>query len=103
MKNNSVIIVGIGLCDTTMTSHLPKPQQKAVILERGDFPPKEVVVNCNCKALFARDIYLSKKQFSDKKDKAYAVFQHSGVSISPQGYVARYLSCLLYTSPSPRD
>ena len=75
MKKYDFIIIGTGAGGSTMAYKLAKSGKKVLVLERGDFLPKETD-NWSPKAVFAEGKYRTKEKWVDKAEKEFAPFTH---------------------------
>lgn len=65
-----VIIIGTGAGGGTLAQHLASSGKKILLLERGDFLPRESE-NWNAEAVFVKNRYISKDTWYDNKGKAF--------------------------------
>ncbi len=90
MSKYDYIIVGTGAGGATMAYKLAKSGKKILVLERGDFLPRETD-NWNPKAVFTDGKYRTTEKWVDKEEKEFEPFTHYCVG----GNTKMYGSALL--------
>ena len=75
MKKYDYIIIGTGAGGSTMAYKLSKTDKTVLVLERGDFLPKEAD-NWNPKAVFTDGKYRTDEKWLDKDNNKFAPFTH---------------------------
>ena len=90
MKTYDIVIIGTGAGGSTIAYHLAKSGKKILVLERGDFLPKEVD-NWNPKAVFKEGKYRTKEKWIDKDDQTFEPFTHYCVGGNTKMYGAALL------------
>lgn len=90
MNHYDIIIIGTGAGGSTMAYRLANTGKKILILERGDFLPKERE-NWDPEAVFAKGRYLAKEKWFDKENKSFQPFTHYWVGGNTKMYGAALL------------
>ena len=90
MKKYDYIILGTGAGGSTMAYKLAKSGKKILVLERGDFLPKETD-NWNPKAVFTDGKYRTKEKWVDKENNEFEPFTHYCVGGNTKMYGAALL------------
>lgn len=90
MPSYDYIIIGTGAGGSTLAYKLAPSGKSILILERGDFLPKERE-NWDPEAVFAKGRYLAKETWYDKEDQPFQPFTHYWVG----GNTKMYGSALL--------
>ena len=90
MKTYDYIIIGTGAGGATLAYKLAKTGQQILVIERGDFLPKEAD-NWNPKAVFTDGKYRTKEQWLDKNNNAFEPFTHYCVGGNTKMYGAALL------------
>ncbi len=85
-----VIIIGTGAGGGTMARALAGSGKRVLVLERGDFLPRERE-NWDEKAVFADKRYLAKELWYDKDDQAFEPYTHYWVGGNTKVYGAALL------------
>lgn len=90
MKKYDYIIIGTGAGGSTMALKLGKSGKKVLVIERGDFLPKETD-NWNPKAVFTDGKYRTKEKWVDKENNEFEPFTHYCVGGNTKMYGAALL------------
>ena len=90
MNFYDVIIIGTGAGGSTLAYRLANSGKKILILERGDFLPKERE-NWDPEAVFGKGRYLTEEKWYDKENKAFQPFTHYWVGGNTKMYGAALL------------
>ena len=90
MKKYHYIIIGTGAGGSTLAYKLAHSGKKILILERGDFLPKESD-NWNPKAIFTDGKYRTKEKWLDKTNNEFEPFTHYCVGGNTKMYGAALL------------
>jgi choline dehydrogenase-like flavoprotein len=85
-----IIIVGTGAGGGTLAHQLAPSGKRILILERGDFLPRERE-NWESKAVFDQKRYLAKETWYDKDDQPFAPYTHYWVGGNTKVYGAALL------------
>jgi len=88
--NYDIIIVGTGAGGGTLAHQLAASGKRILILERGDFLPRERE-NWETKAVFDQKRYLAKETWYDKDDQPFAPYTHYWVGGNTKVYGAALL------------
>jgi choline dehydrogenase-like flavoprotein len=88
--NYDIIVVGTGAGGGTLAQRLASSGLRILILERGDFIPRERE-NWDAKAVFEDRRYLAKETWYDKKDEPFAPYTHYCVGGNTKVYGAALL------------
>ena len=84
------IIIGTGAGGGTIAPQLARSGKRVLILERGDFLPRERE-NWDTKAVFEEKRYLAKETWYDKHDQPFAPYTHYWVGGNTKVYGAALL------------
>lgn len=87
MKHYDIIIIGTGAGGSTLAHRLADSGKKILILERGDFLPKEKE-NWNPEAVFGKGRYLANEKWFDKENNSFQPFTHYWVGGNTKMYGA---------------
>ncbi len=90
MKKYDFIVVGTGAGGSTIAYKLGLSGKKVLVLERGDFLPKETD-NWNPEAVFTDGKYRTSEKWLDKEEKEFAPFTHYCVEGNTKMYGAALL------------
>lgn len=90
MNKYDYIIIGTGAGGSTMAYTLSKSDKTVLVLERGDFLPKETD-NWSPKAVFTDGKYRTKEKWVDKENKEFEPFTHYCVGGNTKMYGAALL------------
>ena len=90
MKKYDYIIIGTGAGGSTLAYKLAKTGKSILVLERGDFIPKEVD-NWNPRVVYTEGKYRTKEEWLDKDENAFAPFTHYCVGGNTKMYGAALL------------
>ena len=90
MKKYDFIVVGTGAGGSTIAYKLGLSGKKVLVLERGDFLPKETD-NWNPEAVFTDGKYRTSEKWLDKEEKEFAPFTHYCVGGNTKMYGAALL------------
>ena len=90
MKRYDYIIIGTGAGGSTLAYSLAKTGKSILILERGDFIPKEVD-NWDPQKVFTEGKYRTKEKWVDKDNKEFEPFTHYCVGGNTKMYGAALL------------
>lgn len=85
-----VIIIGSGAGGGTLAQHLARSGKRILIIERGDFLPRERE-NWDTRAVFEQKRYLAKETWFDKDDKPFEPYTHYWVGGNTKVYGAALL------------
>lgn len=90
MKNYDYIVIGTGAGGSTIAYKLGLSGKNILVLERGDFLPKEID-NWSPKAVFTDGKYRTKEKWLDKAEKEFEPFTHYCVGGNTKMYGAALL------------